>query len=301
MPGFSTTFALLATSSNATAVTVLTAALAVPDSRIQALAVDTLLVRRHLAAQIEIVRRLMEFPKAVWDVLDKHKGTLGGTLRQCLLGTDELLQRNALRLTEVLEDYALIPTLLNMLEHRDDALRPEIPAVLAMLVNHLYEHLQFGRDASGQAVGRVGNVHVATFLRDAQRIRHQTLASLETSTQRFHLHECLLVVEAMFILGDSENILVKRLLRESPDEIREVAESVLWTSKHQAVLDLICQSLQQNYPLPQALEAFERRQYPEFVCHVLQHWPRKLSPTQQRNYHEIHSLPWLSEEQLNLR
>lgn len=300
MPGLLTTFNLLATTSNVTAVEVLTAALRVPDSRVQLFAIEALLLRRHIPAQIEIIRRLAEFPKSAWDVLDKHKGMLGGTLRQCLLSHEEVLQANALRLTEVLEEYALIPTLLGLIERENDAVQQHVPAVLTLLVNRLHEHLQFGREAAAHPAGRGANQHGPTFLRDAQRIRHQTLASLEASALRFHLHGCLIVVEALFILGDSENILVKRLLRESPDDIREIAEQVLWTSKHPAVLNLICQSLQQNYPLPQALEAFERRQDPEFICHVLQQWPRKLSPVQQLNYHEIHSLPWLSGECLNL-
>src|SRR5205085_2018030 len=52
------------------------------------------------------------------------------------------------------------------------------------------------------------------------------------------------------------------------------------------------------YPFSAVFAAFERRSDPEFICHLLRNWPRKLTPFQQKNFKEIHSVAWLNPESL---
>jgi hypothetical protein len=101
------------------------------------------------------------------------------------------------------------------------------------------------------------------------------------------------VVEALLLLGDPDNLHLKNLFREGSEEIKALAAELLGTSSHPGVMSLIVDSLGQNYPFAAALRAFERRTDPEFICHFLRHWPRKLSPFQQKNLKEVHTVAWL--------
>src|SRR4029077_12726634 len=128
----------------------------------------------------------------------------------------------------------------------------------------LFEHLQFGREHEDPG----------GFLRDAQRIRHQALAALEGTCHRFPIHRSRRVIEGLLILSDAENIYLKKLFQESSDEVRGIAVDLFQSSRHPGIPTLALSVMGQNYPLPAAFAAFERRTDPEFICHILRHWPR---------------------------
>jgi hypothetical protein len=56
----------------------------------------------------------------------------------------------------------------------------------------------------------------------------------------------------------------------------------------------------QSHPFPAVCTAVERRTDPEFICHLLRHWPRKLSNFQLKNFREIHTVAWLDHDQLQI-
>ena len=284
------TFDVLARTKNAAAVGVLVAALDVADETVQALAVGSLLARGTTAGIVEIIRRSQVLARPARELVAKSAPLLGRGLRDSLVSADPPLRANALELVRQLEEYSELPTLTRLLEEQTIRDRDAIEATAFDLVNRLYEHMQFGTDRDESA----------GFLRDAHRIRHQMLATLESACHRFHVHRCRRVVEGLLVLSDPESIYLKKLFQECSDEIRGIAADLLCSSKHPGVLTLIVASLAQNYPLPATFSAFERRTDPEFICHLLRNWPHKLTAFQQKNLKELRAVAWLESDQKHL-
>lgn len=285
-----TTFDLLALSPNEAAVDLLIGALEVPDDQVKVRAVSALLRSRPTRGLIEIIRRAKSLPAAARELIERSGRGLARGLRESLLSTDPALRENALALTELLEEFALVPVLVQLLEESTLPARAEIEHAIYELAAGLYEHLHF----------RIDRDEASSHLRDAQRIRHELLAALETASNHYPAHRCRQVVEGLLLLGDPDNMHLKRLFREAPEEVRALAGELLCTSNHPGVMALVFDSLAQNYPFAAALAAFSRRTDPEFICHVLRHWPRKLSPFQQKNFKELRSVAWLDAQELHL-
>src|SRR5262249_15809455 len=51
---------------------------------------------------------------------------------------------------------------------------------------------------------------------------------------------------------------------------------------------------------PAALAALEQRTDPEFICHLLRHWPHKLTTFQQKNYRELRAVAWCGPDEGHL-
>lgn len=284
------TFDLLARTKNASAVGVLVTALDEADEAVQALAVGALLARGPTHGIVEIIRRHQVLARPARELVAKNAPLLSRGLRDSLVSGDAALRANALALVRQLEEFSELPTLVRLLEEQAIRERQAVESTIFDLVNRLYEHTQIGGERD-ESTG---------FLRDAQRIRHQMLATLESACHRFHVHRCRRVVEGLLVLGDPENIYLKKLFQECSDEVRGIAAELLHSSKHPGVLTLIVASLAQNYPLPATFSAFERRTDPEFICHLLRHWPRKLTAFQQKNLRELHAVAWLEPSQNHL-
>ena len=277
------TFDLLAKSKNASAVGVLVSVLDVADEAVQALAVGALLARGPSYGIVEIIRRNQVLARPARELIAKNSPRLSRGLRDALVSGDATLRANALELVRQFEEYSELPTLARLLEEQAIREREAIEVALFDLVNRLYEHTQFGSERD-ESTG---------FLRDAQRIRHQMLATLESSCHRFHVHRCRRVVEGLLVLSDPENIYLKKLFQECSDEVRGIAADLLYSSTHPGVMNLIVASLAENYPLPAIFSSFERRTDPEFICHLLRNWPHKLNAFQQKNLKELRAVAWL--------
>ena len=284
------TFDLLARTKNSAAVGVLVAGLDVADEAVQALAVGAILTRGPTLGIVEIIRRSQFLARPVRELVAKNAPLLGRGLHDSLVSGDAPLRANALELVGNLEDFSELPTLTRLLEELAIRERESVEAAIFDLVNRLYEHMQFGSEHD-ESTG---------FLRDAQRIRHQMLATLESSCHRFHVHRCRRVVEGLLVLCDPENIYLKKLFQECSDEVRGIAADLLYSSKHPGVMTLVMASLAQNYPLPATFSACERRTDPEFICHLLRNWPRKLTAFQQKNLKELRTAAWLEPGQQHL-
>jgi hypothetical protein len=284
------TFDLLISTKNTSAIGVLASVLDVPDEAVQALAVKSLLARGATHGIVEVIRRHQVLARPARDVVAKNAAALCRGLRDSLNSGDGPLRSNALELVRQLEEYSELPTLTRLLEERTVRDREAVEHTVFALVNRLYEHMQFGSERE----------ETTGFLRDAQRIRHQMLATLESSCHRFHIHRSRPVVEGLLVLSDPESIYLKKLFQECSDEVRGVAVDLLYSSTHPGVLTLISSSLAQNYPLQATFSAFERRTDPEFICHLLRTWPHKLTAFQLKNLKELRTVAWLEPERNHL-
>src|SRR5579872_1410881 len=246
------TFELLARTNNNAALDVLVAALDVADESLQALAVEAVFTRGSTAGMVEIIRRSQILTRPARELIAKHAVLLSRGLHDSLVWGDAPLRANALELVRRLEEYSELPTLTRLLDEQSLRERDAVETTIFELVNRLYEHTQFGREHE-ETIG---------FLRDAQRIRHQMLATLESSCHRFHVHRCRRVIEVVLVLSDPDNTYLKKLFMECTDEVRGIAADLLCSSKHPGVLTLVVASLGQNYPLPATFSALERRTDP---------------------------------------
>ncbi len=285
-----TTFTRLALTPNAAAIDVLIAALDVADDDIRVRAVRALLKRRPTRGLVEVVRRLRTLPAEARDLVEDGAGVLSRALRDCLVSADIGLRDSALELIERFEDYSAIPVLAQLLEDASLADRAELEHVIYELAAGLYEHLQFGLEKED----------AGSYLRDAQRIRHELLGALEAACHRFAAHRCRQVVEGLLLLGDPDNMHLKKLFRDGSEEVRGVAAELLCSSTHPGVMSLVVNSMAQNYPFHASFAAFQKRTDPEFICHLLRHWPRKVSPFQQKNLKEVHAVAWLEPDHMHL-
>jgi hypothetical protein len=284
------TFDLLSRTKNNSAVGVLVAALDVADETLQSLAIAALLARGQTVGIVEIIRRSQNLAREGRDLVARKAPLLRQGLREALVSGEAPLRANALELVRQFEEFSELPTLTRLLEIRSSPEREVVEGTIFDLVNRLHEHLQFGSEHE-ESTG---------FLRGAQRIRHQMLATLETACHRFHVHRCRQVIEGLLVLCDPENIYLKKLFQECTDEVRGIAAELLYSSKHPGVMSLVVDSLAENYPMPSTHSAFERRTDPEFVCHVLRNWPRHATAFQQKNLRELRTVAWLEPDQRHL-
>lgn len=297
------TLDVLARTRNATAVDLLIAAIHIPNDEIRVASLAALCKRHSTRGNIEAIRNLRNLTTEMRAVLERNATSLSQAMRQCLLHGDQELRANALEMVRWFEDFGQMPTLLNLIEDAQCPQRELTAHIIGELVNRLYDHLHFGKGQSGAAPSPSAASSTApshTFLRDAPRIRHQTLAFLESACQRYEAHRCPQVIQGLLVLADPESPIVKKLFRESSEVCRQAADTLLQKSTHPGVMSLIAQSMTQNYPHSAIIQAFEKREDPEFICHILRTWPKKLTQVQQKNFKDIKSITWLQPDRLNL-
>jgi HEAT repeat protein len=285
------TFDLLATTKSSNAVDVLVMALDSQQAAIRDRAVGALLQRGTVRCQTEVIRRLPSLSPAARKLVEDDEARLAATLRQCLLHGDQELRACALSIVVDTENFDQVPTLLQILDQRDDPFQQAASDALQDLVNRLYEHCH------GGGVRRAGS----RGHRKAPQARQAVLAALDAACNRFDsLVRPTVIVESILVLGDPDNFAVRKLLSQSAPPCRELAAELLVHSKHPGVMRLLMSSLDQNYPHTRAMEAIAARADAEFVCHLLRSFPKRLSESQQKNLRQLTRIAWLSDERLPL-
>lgn len=286
-----TTFDLLTHSPNPVAETVLLHALEVPEEKVQAAAVSSLLARRSVRGCIEIVRRLHDFSPNIRGQLPGQVVPLSRAWRDCLLSSNEILRDNALDLIQVTHDYTAIGVLVELLDRIEPAGQKGIGMTISVLGDRLFEQLHAGH-GSGNVRNSPQGAPVA-MLRDGQRIRHLMLEQLEKAVGTYSRHHRPEVIEALLILGGAGNSHVRRLVFDSNDALRLAAIEILRTSVRPGLLTMIADSLGLNYPHPAVLSVVAHRSDAVFARHLLSNWPHALTPFQQKNLREITHAAWL--------
>jgi HEAT repeat protein len=286
------TFDLLATSKASSAVDLLTSALDSKHLAIHDKAVVSLLKRGTARCQTEVIRRLPTLTSAGRRLLEEQGSRLSSTLRQCLLHGDAELRANALDLVTSAECYEQVSTLVQMLQKADDPNHAEACQTLQALVNRLYEqiHLGGGRRPGGDR-----------YQRNLPQVRQTVLAALDAACNQFEALDCRAeVLESILVLGDPDAFAVRKILLQSVPTCRDLACYLLFSSKHPGVMRLLLDFMKHNYPIAKALEAFEQRIDPEFVCFVLREFPKRLNENQQKNFKQLTRIDWINKQLLPL-
>jgi hypothetical protein len=180
-----------------------------------------------------------------------------------------------------------VPALISILEQRDDPFQEVACQTLQDLVNRIFDQMQAG---TGR---RVSDRPV----RNLPQARQSLLMGLEAACNRFaDLAYGREVIECILVLGDPDNTAVRKVFLQSSPACREVAANLLLTSTHAGVMQLLMDFMGQNYPNTKAFEAFENRCDPEFICHVLRTFPKRLSENQQKNYKQLTRIAWINDD-----
>jgi HEAT repeat protein len=281
------TFDVLATAKSPAAVELLITAVDSTRPAIQDRAVAALLRRSATRCQSEVIRRLPRLSASGRKLLQEQGSRLSGTLRQCLLHGDDELRTNALAIVTSMDCHDQVPALLTILEQRDDPFQEAACQTLCDLVNRLFDQLHSG-GAERASDRRIRNLPQA---------KQTVLMALEAGCNRFgELSYPREVMECILVLGDPEGTAVRKAFLQSSPACREMAANLLSTSKHPGVMRLLLEFMGQNYPNHMAFEAFANRSDPEFVCHVLRAFPKRLSENQQKNYRQLTRIAWIADE-----
>jgi HEAT repeat protein len=281
------TFDVLSTARSPVAIDLLILAADSKRAAIQDRAVAALLRRAATRCQTEVIRRLSKLSLAGRKALDEQGSRISGTLRQCLLHGDAELRTNAFTIVKTMDCFDQVPALIAILEQRDDPFQELACQTLQDLANRIFDHSQPG-------AGRRGGERPVRNLSQGRQI---VLMGLEAACNRFaDLAYGREVIECVLVLGDPDSTAVRKVFLQSSPACREVAANLLLTSKHAGVMHFLMGSMGQNYPNIKAFEAFENRCDPEFICHVLRTFPKRLSENQQKNYKQLTRIAWINDD-----
>ncbi len=285
------TFDVLTTARSLSAIDLLVLAVESKRTAIQERAVAALLRRGATRCQTEVIRRLPRLSVAGRKALEEQGSRISGTLRQCLLHGDTELRTNAFAIVKTMDCFDQVPSLISILEQRDDPFQETACQTLQEMVNRVYDQTQVGtgRRASDRPV------------RNVQQARQTVLMALEAALNRFaDLSFAREVVECILVLGDPDSTAVRKIFLQGSTACRELAANLLLTSKHAGVMKLLMDFMGQNYPNVKAFEAFENRSDAEFVFYVLRAFPKRLSENQQKNFKQLARFAWIHEDLLPL-
>ncbi|MBN2024300.1 MAG: HEAT repeat domain-containing protein [Pirellulales bacterium] len=275
------TIDVLATTENEAAVDVLIAAL---DSRWQMIrdkALWALLTRRNAAGHREVIRRLHQLDAAGQAAVAQCRGRMGRALRDALLSPDEQTCANGCQVAVWLDEFDLIPTLLNALGDPFNPNGPRLGATLLRLIDIFWDELSAASD-DGQR------------RRDPRMIRASLLTALESSVSRFGQHRRREPIEAFLTLADCANLALRQILDDPYDPAFVVMVDVLSKSSRPGVIQLLLGGLEEPGVCSTMLSVIGKRYDLPFVRLLMTRIGRAPAEAVSRNLKRIESIAWLA-------
>jgi hypothetical protein len=281
--GLATTFRILSETDNETAVHVLLPALDSPIQSIQEGALVALLTRRRQEGQGEILRRIPSMSTQWKCIINRHSERLTGTLRDALLGSDEILFKNACQAAVMFRDYDLIPTLLTVIE---DPSKSKVEMAIDTLMQLIVQLEEDG-------VGPLENARQ----RDPHWIRQHAISCLETSVQRFGKHKRREVIEALLMLADSDNEALMQIMQNPHHASFLFFIDMLARSSRDGVIRLLLSYLDDAQVPSAVLSVIGNRSDLKFIRNFLRKIGRDPSAIVKDNLKRIDTIPWLQHKE----
>lgn len=276
--GLETTFQVLAATASHAAVPVLIDGLDSPRESIQRQSLAALLQRRSPVGGREILRRFDLFAERWRPLLEKNRARIARSVREALLGSDQVLFVAACRAAIWFRDYDMISVLLTVLDGSQGPTAPLAARCLSTLIETLYDELGGREVVEG---------------RNPQRMRVQVIAALESSVKRFARHRCREVLEGFLLLANRDNAVLKQILYDPHDPAYGTTIEILTRSTRGGVIRLLLGYLDDTRAPISALAVIGRRTDPKFVGYLLRKIGRDPSPTMRQNLRRIDSIAWL--------
>lgn len=287
----SITFECLASTENQFAVDVLMSGLDVPHDEVRDRCAVALLKRKGTRGKVEVIRRYPHLNPESRVHFDTYAAQLTPALRQCLLHGDEELAANAIEIIRWTSHFEMFPVLIDLVENPDSPHYEAARQAFDELVNLVYENIHVDPRAQG----------AVKHLRNVSEVRRNMLTALDRACTDFAaLRDPGAIVHAVLVLGDPGNFAVKKVMSQSVDACRELVGHLLMTSRHPGIMQLPLDAMSQSYPHAKIYKVIENRSDPEFICHLLRWFPRRLTDNQQKNFGQIHSVAWLKGRDLSL-
>lgn len=277
--GLKTTFAQLAHTENEAAVQILIPALDSPDRSIQEGALRSLLQRRSLAGQHEILSRLHLLGDRAKSIVEAHRASMSHALRDAVLDASPQLCANACQAALWFREYDLLPALINALEDEANANAPLAAQTALALVDTFYEELTTERD---------GQPH-----RDLRLLRERLTECLEASVRRFPRQNRREVIEAFLMLAAHDNATLKQILLDPLDNRYLTVIDALTHSQRPGVLRLILELLDDPNAPSAALALIAHRSDFEFISRLLDRVDVTPSPIVLHNLGRMGAIAWL--------
>ncbi len=284
MSGLANTLHYLAETENEAAVPVLLAALHTHDRRRPKQALQALLHRSSVLAEMEVLTRWHEWPEPMRQLVAEKPGWLSGVIHTALAqnrdsAEAEQLFRNACDAALAARDYDQIPALATAAADGKNRWRSQAADAVLLLAEMLYEELHAPRDYRVR--------------RDPQLQRASLLSSLERMVDTVDQHQKLELVEALLLLAERDNATVKRILQSPRDPSFPALAKVLQQSSRPGVIRLLLSYLDDPHAPRAALETLAARRDLQFI----RQWLRKIGnqPPQvvRNNLHRIEEVAWL--------
>ncbi len=280
--GLTTTFDLLSATRNEAAVPVLVLALDSHHERIRADALRTLLDRRSLVGQREILRRLHKLDRNSRELIGEKPGGLSQGLRDAVLPGEDQLVSNGCRVALWHREYDLVPTLINALEKGSNSQAEEIGRTLIELMRLLYSELDGRRDTKRR--------------RDPELVRQRVEESLEQSVQRFSQHGRVEPIEALLRIAPRHNATLRKILGDPHHGTYLALVAAAQHSQHVGAMRLLLSFLDDAHPPLAVLNIVEHRSDESFLTLLFEKFGGRLSPSIEKNLKRLSAIRWVQDE-----
>ena len=284
-----TTFAILASSRNGSAVDVLIRAVNNSDILIRHFAARALMSRQSTRGKVEIIRLYRELPADLWLSFKGNNDSFENALEQCLGHGETELKLNALEIIRLTGTYLHIPSIINAMNQREDnVLTDRAEETLRLLVSNLYDKSNTSDRVytSGLSTPSAYDLMMAELDKASDRLSEQARPKA--------------ILESILILGTTQHSVVRKILLQSPASYKDKAFEILQTSIHPGVMKLLISQLGEKLPHPRMLSIIQNRHDLVFVTFLLRHLSKKITANQQRNLKQITSFPWINSADFDL-
>ncbi|MGC4006721.1 MAG: HEAT repeat domain-containing protein [Pirellulales bacterium] len=277
--GISTTFALLAETSNEAADALLASALESKDARIRDAALGAVLTRHSPECHRRLIEKLHEFDQTWRERIAAQHERLSSAVRECVLSKTEQTCKNACEAILWFRDYDLLQTLLNAAEDQSNPHRKHVAETLTRLIEHFYEELAGPRDYARR--------------RDPQRMRDYFIGLLETSLSRFSKHQSHEILEAFLLLVQRDNSLLKQILNEPRHPAYLAITEMLTHSPRGGVMRLVLSFLDDPHAASSGITLLAYRTDHKFLDYLLRKIGYEPSAQVSHNLRRIENIAWL--------
>ncbi|MCA9230554.1 MAG: HEAT repeat domain-containing protein [Planctomycetales bacterium] len=274
-----TTFDVLSTSRNESAVPALINALDCNDGHVYEGAIQALVARRNKAGHLAVLARWHILSASQRELVLEGRGRMSGALRDAVLADDSQLFENACELVVKFTEFDLVPTLVTLAENKISEHAKAATELVAKLTSQLSEIVYGPRDPHDR--------------RDPNSIRRYVLESLERSVERFRCHGRSELIEAFVILAGPSCGLLKKILDDPHHPCYNTVVGTLANSRSAGVAQLLMDFLQRESTSLSVLNLISRRADPPFVARLLASTDDKSFPKVAKNLGRIRSFSWL--------
>jgi HEAT repeat protein len=277
--GLETTLRVLGETANEAAVPVLVAALDSRDHRIQEGALRTIVLRRSVVAEMEVLRRWDRLTERWKGIVVQRTGWLAPAIRKAIVGNELALYRNACEAAVATREYELMPQLVAAAADKTHPNGQRAAAAVLELAEHLHDEVHSPRDYR--------------IRRDPQLQRAHVLPSLEQAAEKFSDHCRSELIEAFLLLAQRDNAVLKHALQTPSERCHGPLLGVLSESPRPAVVRLLLSYLDDPHPPLPALNAIAGRTDVSFLRQLFRKIGGEPGPVVRANLKRIETAPCL--------